>query len=117
MAEVLDVVYNVMCMDCGTVFTPRSKSSLWWQAHKRANEGYLDALYVSAENHGCVVTRSPDAPFRVFGYTMDAEDFDMPFNSFTAAMKCYIEMVNRRSIVCITGVSVAVKSRLSMMSP
>ena len=117
MSEVLDVVYNVVCMDCGAMFTPPFKSPLWWQAHKRAEEEkFLDALHTSGKKHGCDRTKSPNAPIRVFGYTIWSDDFDVPFKTFTEAVKYYLDEARHGSVVMIAGVSVVVERKLHMMS-
>jgi len=107
-----NVSYNVVCENCGCIWQPQFHSALWWKAHKRAQEGFLDAYRATGIECGCEQARHRlDAPLRVFGYTMDCQDFDVPFNSFTAAVQFFIK--NRRTCeVFIEGVSESVKDRL-----
>jgi hypothetical protein len=108
-----ETVYNVECMACGSVFTPTVQSTLWWKAKKRA-ERYLDALHVTGEECGCVKKRrDPDAPFRVFGYDGFCQDFDIPFGTFTAAVKKFAELTRSGEfVVFIDGISEAVRRKI-----
>ena len=100
--------YNVICMLCGLVFTPAVGSSLWWQAKKRFQAGYLDALPVTGDKCGCIRHHHSEAPFRVFGYDMTCDDYNFPCNTFTQAIRIYRERVRQGDVVFITGVSTAV---------
>src|SRR5579872_2125226 len=85
--------YNVFCRACGTVWQPGVRTSLWWQAKKRSEKGFLDALPVSGRECGCVrQPHDPDAPIRVFGYDDMCEDFDIPFHSIVDAVRKYREL-------------------------
>lgn len=108
--------YNVFCQRCGSVWQPELKSPLWWQAKRLADTGRLDALCVSPQKCGCVQSRqqdNPKAPFRVLGYNGFCEDFDIPFQTFTDAVRNYIEL-NRTNafVLCIKGVSGRIQDRL-----
>lgn len=107
-----ETLYNVSCQRCGNVWTPRLHSALWWKAHQRAQKGFLDAHLATAIECGCVEKRSqPDAPFRVFGYNGFGIEFDAPFQTFTEAVKAFIE--GRDSgVLFIKGVSNRVRDRL-----
>ena len=110
-----EALYNVACFDCGDVFQPRIKSPLWWRCKQREDKGFLDAVHVYGEECGCrpkEVVRNPNAPFRVFGYDMLGENFDMSFNRMTDAMKAFIKLKQGPDIVFITGVSKVVQDRL-----
>ena len=110
-----EVSFNVECLDCGTVFSPKIKSPLWWRAKKKADKGYLDALVIRGEECGCEEApfkAQPNAPFRVFGYDMECHDFDKPFNSMIEAMRTFIRLNNGPDVVFISGVSRAVQERL-----
>lgn len=108
-----EVLYNVVCMECGQVWTPLPKSPLWWRAKKAADSGRLDAIQVSGEECGCVEPRNcQDAPFRVFGYNDLCEDFDIPCGTFAEAVKTFRELNSEGYMVFISGVSDAVSSRL-----
>ena len=105
-------LYNVECMDCGQVFTPAGHSPLWWQAKQRADRGFLDALRIRWKSCGCIQeVENPNAPFRVFGYDDLCEDFNIPCNSFVAAIKSFRKL-RPMSVVFITGVSDVVAHRL-----
>ena len=109
-----DPQYNVECINCGCVFAPQVRSSLWWQAKKRDEQGYLDALHVNEEECGCVEPPAhPEAPIRVFGYDSLCEDFNYPFWSFTKAVQVFRSLQkDGGNTVFITGVSTAVEDRL-----
>lgn len=109
--------YNVYCVACGAVFQPEIRSHHWWVAKKWADRGYLDAVTISAEQHGCFEAkrprRDPDAPFRVFGYDCMCVDFDIPYHRFTDAIKKFLELQRGPDVVFISGISDAVKERIS----
>ncbi len=107
--------YNVFCRECDQVWTPAHGSPLWWVAKQRADKGYLDAACVSGTECGCKKKQSqPNAPFRVFGYNGFCEDFDIPCNTFTKAVKKFRELaeIGRLNTVFIDGVSERVLHRL-----
>ena len=106
--------YNVYCIDCGSVFTPAFKSPLWWQAKQKAEKGYLDALCVSGGKCGCCAKKQhePNAPFRVFGYTMDCENFDYARHTFVGAIRKFLELNCCCNTVFIKGVSASVERKL-----
>ena len=54
MATATQELFNVVCMDCGQIFTPLVRTPLWWKAKQRADQGFLDAMHVSGEECGCV---------------------------------------------------------------
>jgi hypothetical protein len=113
---VSDVRYNVHCVACGAVWQPQSNSPLWWQAKRRAEKGFLDALHVDAEKCGCVTPRArSEAPFRVFGFDDMCRDFDVPFATFTAAVKGFIDANRYGCTVFIGGVSKKVERKLALM--
>lgn len=86
-----EVRYNVCCMDCGQSWQPEVRSPLWWRAKQKADEGYLDAVCVLGEECGCVPEKQePDARYRVFGYTDDLCDFDVPHRSLDGAVRAYL---------------------------
>lgn len=106
--------YNVQCIVCSSVWSPLPKSPLWWAAKKRDEQGYLDALGVSGERCGCIKTpREPNAPFRVFGSDM-MQDFDVPFYSFTKAVKAYWGLKGHVDDIYISGVSPKVEKHLRL---
>jgi hypothetical protein len=111
-SEATPTRYNVVCGSCGQVFTPAAKSALWWKAKKRDEKGFLDAHQCTGEECGCVQKRyRPDAHFRVFGYTDDCRDFDIPFDTFVDAVQKYREL-RRSCVLFIEGVSDKVKQEL-----
>jgi len=84
------------------------------QEARGADQGFLDAHCCSSEECGCGQPRvSPNAPFRVLGYNDLCEDFDIPCFTFGDAVRTF--MVHKNDIVCIVGVSEAVKIRLEQM--
>ena len=104
--------YNVECMVCGQVFTPTIRSSLWWQAKQREEQGYLDALRVSGKECGCIAQPvRPDAPFRVVGYDDMCVDFDIPCDTFVDVIKV-CRQLGAGDTFFITGVSDAVSDKL-----
>ena len=109
------VRYNVVCESCDQVFTPQTGTALWWKAKKRADDGFLDAYCCSSEECGCdeQILLNPDAPYRVFGYDMLCEDFDIPCATFMVAMRAYLSY--RVDVVFIKGVSLAVERTLRRM--
>ena len=66
--QVAATVYNVECMACGQVFTPATRSPLWWKAKKRDENGYLDALRCTGEECGCKQKRRNPEAWRVSVY-------------------------------------------------
>lgn len=108
-----EVLYNVHCVDCGSVWQPNQRSPLWWQAKQRAEQGYLDALRVDGQKCGCKqAVHNPEAPYRVFGYNMMCEDFDVPCHTLPEAIRAFREADNGIDIVFIVGVSDAVREKL-----
>ncbi len=112
-----EVRYNIHCISCGSVWQPKVKSPLWWQAHQRATKhGYLDALHVSGEKCGCVkVVREPNAPFRVFGFDFDCREYDVPFQTFVGAVKAFMSANRSGDTVFIHGVSNNVEQKIAWM--
>lgn len=89
----METRYQVCCLYCGNVWLPQVRSSLWWQAKARSEQGYLDALPVQPTVCGCQKEIiEPDAPYRVFGYTDTCDNFDYPFASLVEAAKKYLEI-------------------------
>ena len=85
------------------------------RAKQKADKGFLDAVYIDGEECGCLPKekiRRPEAPYRVFGFDLLCEDFDIPFNRMTDAVKKFIELNRGPDVVFITGVSEAVQERL-----
>jgi len=112
-AELEDPLFNVVCEDCEGVFTPEFKSPVWWRAKKRMDSGYLDALWVSGEKHGCISPEAnPDAPYRVVGYNSYCEDYNIPCDTFVKAVSLYKKFKDEGNDVIICGVSRAVERRL-----
>ncbi len=108
-----EIRYNVVCIDCGQVFTPVVRSSLWWRAKKRDEQGYLDALPVTGEECGCIKQPAhSEAHFRVFGYDDMCMDFDIPCNTFAIAVQKYRQLDRAGCVVFINGVSDAVEDKL-----
>ncbi len=115
--KVADVTrYNVYCRACGAIFQPELRSPNWWRAKKRADQGYLDAVEISAKQHGCFEAcrpmREPNAPFRVFGYDAMCQGFDAPFQRFIDAVRTFKELRRGPDVVFISGVSDAVINRI-----
>lgn len=108
--------YNVECVECGKVFTPGEKSSLWWMAKKHADQGYLDAVHVSGTQCGCVESLNfPEAPFRVFGFDDECREFNFPLSTFSDAVRQYLVLRRGLNVVFIKGVSQKVERRLDWM--
>lgn len=108
-----EVLYNVECMNCGSVWQPQVRTPLWWLAHQRASKGYLDAAGATGEECGCVKrVREPNAPFRVFGYDDMGSEYDKPFKTFVSAVKAFMEANRYGDVVFIKGVSNAVQEKL-----
>lgn len=108
--------YNVFCHDCGEVFMPRPQSPLWWKAKQftAANPTRLDCMSCDGEECGCVTKKhihKPEAPYRVFGYNGDCEDFDIPCDNFVQAVKIFRER-DRFDIAFCKGVSNKVLDRI-----
>jgi hypothetical protein len=92
-SNIAEVRYNVVCYECGQVWSPTVKSPLWWKAKQRSEQGYLDALHVSGEECGCKQpVAQPDAPFRVVGYDDMCRDFDIPYYSLVKAARKYLKL-------------------------
>lgn len=109
----MDKQHWVECIDCGNVYSPAPKSSAWWQAVQNAKEGRN--TYVGAKECGCSQVkpvRQPDAPYRVFGYDMLCEDFDIPFERFTDAVATFRRLNSGPDVVFIKGVSDAVNDHV-----
>ena len=112
-----EIRYNVECMNCGQVFTPTIRSPVWWRAKKREEEGYLDALRITGEDCGCIEQPArPEVPFRVFGYDSMCVDFNIPCDTFVAAVQTYRRLNRTGCVVFITGVSNAVRQKLELES-
>ena len=109
--------FNILCRACGSIWQPGARTRLWWQAKKRADDGKLDALAVSGEECGCVkAVREPEAPLRVFGYDDMCEDFDIPYYSFTDAVRKFRKLhANGGYVVFISGVSPKVETMLNSL--
>ena len=107
--------FNVHCHDCGSVWLAVPQSSQWWRGKRRKEQGYFDAVGVSGEECGCVpVVQEPDAPFRVFGYEDTGKEFDVPFHTFTKAVRALINAKKAGLMdVWISGVSPKVEQRLN----
>jgi hypothetical protein len=106
--------FNVECLSCCNVHQPRPKSSLWWQAKKRWEQGFIDALRINGEECGCIEKPYlPNAPFRVFGYDGMCEDFNIPCMTFVEAVQLYRR--HTFDVVFITGVSDRVSDKLRYM--
>lgn len=89
----METRYNVVCFECGQVWTPDVRSALWWKAKNHAEKGYLDAVNVSGVECGCKNPISePEAPFRVFGYDDMFNEFNIPYVSLVQAPKKYLEL-------------------------
>ena len=113
MATQADVLYNVECMNCGSVWQPSVRTSLWWRAHQRAMSGKLDAAGATGEECGCIKPISESkAPYRVFGYDGMCNDFDIPFHRIIDALKTFKKLHDSGDIVFISGVSRAVSEKL-----
>ena len=103
--------YNVACLACGGVWQPAPGTPLWWKAKQRAAKGYLDAVHVPGEECGCAKKRSQsEAPYRVFGFTDDCREYDIPCTTFVSAVRAFI--ARKYDTVFISGVSAAVEQRL-----
>ncbi len=108
-----DLRFNVACRACSYVWTPAARSPLWWRAKKWNDQGKLDAIHVSGEDCGCIEQKQqckPGAPYRVFGFDDECREFDIPFTSFTDAVKEYRSASRSMCTVFISGVSPAVAS-------
>ncbi len=104
--------YNVYCEKCNQIWQPVVHSTLWWKAYKRSEEGFLDAYCATHIEHGCEQEIShPEAPFRVFGFTDDCQDFDIPLYSFSEAIKAFKRHRDSCTIF-IEGVSQRVQNYL-----
>lgn len=107
-------MYNVVCSHCGGIINPSEGSPLWWKARQKELEGFLDAAHCTGEECGCVEPRrEPNAPIRVFGYDYDCDDFDIPFYSFTKAVRKFREFQSHGFVVFITGISDRVKHAIA----
>ncbi len=109
-----EIRYQVVCENCGQVWEPAVKTSLWWRAKKRDEKGYLDALWVSGTECGCIEpVVHPEAPFRVFGYDDMCHNYNIPCWSFLQAVKLFRKYDRSGDIVFIKGVSPKVEDRLT----
>lgn len=109
----MDNKHWVECVDCGNVYSPTPKTSAWWQAEQNSREGKNTC--VGAKECGCQQekpVREPNAPYRVFGYDMLCEDYDIPFHSFTEAVRAFRRLNSGPDVVFIKGVSRVVEDRL-----
>jgi hypothetical protein len=106
--------YNVVCKSCNNVLTPKYRSPLWWKAKQRADKGFLDAHYCTGIECGCEQERyKPNAPFRVFGYTDDCQNFDIPFDIWMLAVKKFKSMHDSGGyVVFINGISDTVRQKI-----
>jgi hypothetical protein len=110
------VVYNVECVNCGSIWQPQIKSPLWWRAKKREEDGKLDAVGATGEECGCIKRVSnPNAPFRVLGYDDMGGEFDQPFATFVSAVRAFKNARSQGDIVFIMGVSDAVQEKIKWM--
>lgn len=103
----------VECVDCGQVYSPTPKSPAWWKAEQNYKVG--KNTYVGTKECGCQkfkTVREPNAPYRVFGYDMECEDFDIPFYRFVDAVATFRRLNNGPDVVFISGVSDAVSDHL-----
>jgi len=109
--------YNVFCRACSTVWRPGIRTPLWWKAKKHAEAGYLGALSVSGVECDCIKpVCEPEAPLRVFGYDDMCEDFDIPYYSFTDAVRKFRKLhANGGYVVFISGVSPKVETMLNSL--
>lgn len=107
-------LYNVVCESCGNVWSPKYKSTLWWQAHQRANKGLLDALHVDGEKCGCLDIRpKPKTQFYVFGYNDNFCDFHIDCATFVDCVKVYRKLIKDFSLtVFVNGLSDEVRSKI-----
>ena len=101
--------FNVHCKSCGKVFQPNERSSIWWKAKKHHEEFFIDCKTITGEEHGCI-SKPPDKPFKVSGYTINCVDFKYSFDSMVEAVKCFKELKKDLfNMVYITGLSHKVK--------
>lgn len=64
------------------------------------SKGYIDAIFVSGKEHGCVETPvDPDAPYRVIGFDFECQNFDIPFHSLFLAVRAMIRLERDLSTV------------------
>ena len=111
-----EVLYNVFCIDCGRDWTPNARSPLWWQAKKKADAGYLDALGVSGVKCGCAkAPHKPDALYRVVGIDFDCQGFDIPCDTMVEACRVFLRESLHGSSVFVTGLSVAVEQDIKLL--
>lgn len=109
--------YNVVCLDCESIFSPLPGTPLWEKARKRHEEdGYLDALHVRGEECGCKERPlHPEAPFRVFGYDIFSREYDLPFFNFNGAVRAFIRRNHRGDAVFISGIPDNLQARLDLI--
>ncbi len=107
-------LYNVWCESCGEVFTPKFKSPLWWQAHQRANKGFLDALCIDGTKCGCVDKQPKQkTEFCVFGYNDNFCEFHIDCNTFVDCVRVYKKLIKDFSLtVFVVGLSDEVRSKI-----
>ena len=109
------MTYNAQCLHCGNAWPVKEGSSHWWQAKKHEEAGYIDAVCV--DPNSCPYCgegqKETDAPFRVFGFDWEFQDFDYPCSTFVQAVQTYRRLNNGGNVLMITGVSSKVEARLS----
>jgi len=112
-----NISFNVHCIQCGNVFSPRERTPLWWRAKQRADKGYLDALPCTEKDCGCERVEQkhePDAPFRVSGFDMELNSFDVGLYTFSEAVKQFRHSLDNFCTVSIQGVSPSVQRMLEL---
>ena len=103
--------YNVVCRECGAVFTPEEGTPAWWIAKKRP-EKFLDATRVDSKYCGCIEPFVPTSPFVISGYDMMCTNFKYGVPTFVAAIKALRR--HKMDTVFATGISNAVLSKLGL---
>ncbi len=94
--------YWVECTDCGNVYSPVIKSPAWWKAKQKGGGAYVGSKECGCRREKTVVR--PEAPYRVFGYDLLSEEFDIPFDRMIDAMKAFIRINRGPDIVFISGI-------------
>ncbi len=110
--------FNVVCIECGNAFVPEARTPLWWKAKQHNDRGVLSAMACSGVECGCIKERyvyKPEAPFRVYGYTIECDDYDVPFDTFAGAVKQYLHCKQNCDNVFISGVSSVLQKHLDLM--